>query len=182
MGNLINIGLGKIKDWLTVGGLKTIYNLLRGTGTGLVTHNGSDTFGVDPILTCAGLINGLLVGRIVLKSHIIAKIFIDKGIKNIRFYIFGDGPERQYLENYIIENKITNVVFKGKVDKKYIPNILSKSNLNIFCLEYLPNLFKYGLSPNKMFEYFASGKPVISNVECSYDMLKKYNCGKRRFN
>ena len=107
----------------------------------------------------------------------IAKIFIDKGIKNIRFYIFGDGPERQYLENYIIENKITNVVFKGKVDKKYIPNILSKSNLNIFCLEYLPNLFKYGLSPNKMFEYFASGKPIISNVECGYDMLKKYNCG-----
>jgi len=28
-----------------------------------------------------------------------------------------------------------------------------------------------------MFDYFASGKPVVSNVECGYDMLEKYNCG-----
>lgn len=28
-----------------------------------------------------------------------------------------------------------------------------------------------------MFEYLASGKPVISNVECGYDLLQKYNCG-----
>lgn len=107
----------------------------------------------------------------------VAKIFIDKDIKDIKFYIFGDGTEKEKLVKYISENNITNVIFKGKVDKKYIPNILSKGNLNIFCLEHLPNLFKYGLSPNKMFDYFASGHPIVSNVECGYDMLEKYNCG-----
>ena len=107
----------------------------------------------------------------------VAEILIHKNIKNIKFIIFGDGPEKENLEKYIRDNDINNVIFKGKVDKKYISNILSKTNLNILCLEYLPNLFKYGLSPNKMFDYFASGKPIISNAECRYDMLKQYNCG-----
>lgn len=106
-----------------------------------------------------------------------AKIFIDKGIKDIKFYIFGDGPEKEKLQNRVQEDNITNVVFKGRVDKKYVPSVLSRADLNIFCLEYLPNLFKYGLSPNKMFEYFASGRPTVSNVECGYDMLEKYKCG-----
>ncbi|GLI51891.1 glycosyltransferase WbuB [Tepidanaerobacter syntrophicus] len=107
----------------------------------------------------------------------VAKIFIDKGIEEIKFYIFGDGPEKEKLQNRVQEDKVTNVIFKGKVDKRYVPSILSRADLNIFCFEYLPNLFKYGLSPNKMFDYFASGHPIVSNVECGYDMLEKYKCG-----
>lgn len=106
-----------------------------------------------------------------------AQIILNKGYTNIKILIFGDGPERERLEKYVNDNNIKNVVFKGRVDKKYVPNILSKADLNIFSLEHLPNLFKYGLSPNKMFDYFASGKPTISNVECGYDMLEKFNCG-----
>lgn len=119
------------------------------------------------------------IGRTNAIGHIIeaAEIIKKKGIKKIRFYIFGSGPEKQKLEKYISDNKIDIIKFKGSVDKKYIPSILSKANLNIFSLEHLPNLFKYGLSPNKMFDYFASGHPIVSNVECGYDMLEKYNCG-----
>ena len=69
-----------------------------------------------------------------------------------------------------------NLIFKGRVDKKYIPFILSKGNLNIIVGKDI-NLYKYGLSPNKIFDYFASGRPVLSNVECGYDLLEKYNCG-----
>ena len=107
----------------------------------------------------------------------VARIFIDKGITDIKFYIYGDGPEKDNLQNYVLDNNIKNVIFKGRVDKKYIPYILSKGDLNVLCLEHLPNLFKYGLSPNKMFDYFASGRPIVSNVECGYDMLEKYRCG-----
>jgi len=106
-----------------------------------------------------------------------AKILMERNLHDVKFYIFGDGPEKEKLEKYLLKNSITNVVFKGKVEKKYIPSILSKGDLNLFCLEHLPNLFKYGLSPNKMFDYFASGKPTLSNVECGYDILRKYNCG-----
>jgi len=39
------------------------------------------------------------------------------------------------------------------------------------------SLKKYGASLNKMFEYFASGKPTISDCEFGYDIIKRYNCG-----
>lgn len=105
-----------------------------------------------------------------------AKKIEDKGIDDIKFILFGDGYQREELEQYIKDNKITNVIFKGKVDKSYIPNILSKSNLNIIMAQHI-DLYKYGLSPNKMFEYFGSVKPTLSNIECGYDMLEEYNCG-----
>lgn len=105
-----------------------------------------------------------------------AKLIEEKGFKDIQFILFGDGYKRKELEEYVNNNNITNVVFKGKVEKKYISNILSKADLNIITGKKI-ELYKYGLSPNKMFEYFASGKPIISNIECGYDLLEQYNCG-----
>lgn len=105
-----------------------------------------------------------------------AKIIQNKGIKDIQFILFGDGYQKKELEQYVKNNNIKNVLFKGKVDKKYIPNILGKSDLNIFTGKNI-YLYKYGLSLNKMFDYFASGKPTLSNIECGYNILEKYNCG-----
>jgi glycosyltransferase involved in cell wall biosynthesis len=105
-----------------------------------------------------------------------AEKIIEYGMYNIKFILFGDGYQKEELERYVKSNNIDNVIFKGKVEKSYIPNILSKSDLNIFTGKHI-YLYKYGLSLNKMFEYFASGKPTISNIECGYDLLEKYKCG-----
>ncbi len=105
-----------------------------------------------------------------------AELIQNEGHKDIKFILFGDGYQKKELEKYVENNNINNVIFKGKVEKKYIPNILSKSNLNVFTGKHI-YLYKYGLSLNKMFEYYASGKPTLSNIECGYDMLEKYNCG-----
>jgi len=105
-----------------------------------------------------------------------AEIIQDRGIEDIKFLLFGDGYHRAELEKHVEDKRVTNVVFKGKVEKKYIPSILSKSSLNVFTGQHI-YLYKYGLSPNKMFEYFASGKPIVSNVECEYDLLESYQCG-----
>ena len=66
---------------------------------------------------------------------------------------------------------ISNVIFKEKwVNPKYIPYILSKSNLNI--LNYIPNyIWKYGAIQNKLFQYLASGKPILSNLKMGYCLI-----------
>lgn len=98
------------------------------------------------------------------------------GYKNIQFLIFGDGIRKNELIEYCSNNEIRNVIFKGRVDKKYIPNILSKGNLNIFTGRKI-SLYRYGLSLNKLFDYLASGKPIVSNIKSGYDIITKYNCG-----
>lgn len=98
------------------------------------------------------------------------------GIKDVKFIIFGDGSDRQSLEAYCTDNRIDNVVFKGFVEKKKIPYILSKSDLNIMHFDQ-NNLKKYGASLNKLFEYFASGKPILSDCQFGYDLVERYDCG-----
>ncbi len=111
------------------------------------------------------------------KSIVDAAVEIRKlGVENIKFLIYGDGSDRASLEQYCNDNGIDNVVFKGFVDKKYIPYILSKSDLNIIHFEQ-NKIKKYGASLNKMFEYFASGKPTLSDCEFGYDLIEKYKCG-----
>lgn len=100
-----------------------------------------------------------------------------KEFKDIKVLIYGDGDERKMLEDYLKENRIDNVVFKDKwVLPKYVPYILSKSQLNL--LNYFPNsIFKYGGSQSKSFQYMASGKPICCNLLMGYDPIVKYELG-----
>lgn len=105
-----------------------------------------------------------------------AEIIEKKGIKDLKFLIFGKGSEKEELIKYCKDKNLKNIKFKGFVEKRNIPYILSESNLNIMHFEQ-NNIKKYGASLNKMFEYFASGKPTISDCEFGYDLIKKYKCG-----
>ncbi len=100
-----------------------------------------------------------------------------KNQPEIEFLIYGEGMERPELEELARKENLTNIKFKGMVNKKYIPYILSKSSVNL--LNYAQNLYnwKRGNSSNKLFEYMASGKPIISSVKMGYDLLERYQCG-----
>ncbi len=99
-----------------------------------------------------------------------------KDREDIQFLLFGGGYLEEELKEYCRKKQITNVVFKGKVDKKYIPNILSKGDLNIMT-GISDRVTDYGLSMNKMFDYMASGKPTVSNIRTNFDILEENRCG-----
>lgn len=98
-------------------------------------------------------------------------------IKDIKFLIYGSGPERIKIQNRIKEESIDNVILKQEwVELKYVPYILSKSSVNI--LNYAKSkIWRFGGSQSKSFQYMASAKPIISNIEMSYCPIKKYNLG-----
>jgi lipopolysaccharide/colanic/teichoic acid biosynthesis glycosyltransferase/glycosyltransferase involved in cell wall biosynthesis len=96
---------------------------------------------------------------------------------DIQFLIFGDGDQTARLAQRIQDEGLTNVKLKGFVEKKYIPYILSKSSVNL--LNYSQSLYNWsrGNSSNKLFEYMASGKPIIATVKMGYSIIDKYQCG-----
>lgn len=94
----------------------------------------------------------------------------------IKFFIFGDGYLEKELKEYKERKELDNVYFKGKVSKKYIPSILSKSSLNLITGKALP-IYQYGVSLNKIPEYLASGKPILSNMQVGYDIIVEANAG-----
>lgn len=97
--------------------------------------------------------------------------------KDIQFLIYGDGNQVEMLKQRIIDEELDNVKMKGFVEKKYIPYILSKSSVNILNYSQTQYNWSRGNSSNKLFEYMASGKPIISTVKMGYSIIDKYKCG-----
>ena len=105
-----------------------------------------------------------------------AKILQDTGHGNIKILIYGYGNQENQLRQMAKDYKLSNVSFKGKLDKKYALNVMSRSDVNVFTFRDTP-LLKYGTSPNKLFMYFASGKPVLSMIRPAYDLVEGNECG-----
>ena len=100
-----------------------------------------------------------------------------KDHRDIQFLLYGDGNQLEALKQRVVDEGLTNVKMKGYVNKQCIPYILSKSSVNI--LNYSQSQYNWtrGNSSNKLFEYMASGKPIISTVKMGYCILEKYKCG-----
>ncbi|MFQ7102502.1 MAG: glycosyltransferase family 4 protein [Anaerovoracaceae bacterium] len=106
-----------------------------------------------------------------------AEILRKKHIDNVKIIVFGDGTQRKQLEGKSKKLNLNNIVFKGRVDKKYIPYILSRGDLNMVTVDN-NDLGRYGISWNKMFEYMASGKPTIVNYDMGkYNLVSDYDFG-----
>lgn len=105
-----------------------------------------------------------------------AAAILQKQDKKIEILIFGDGTEKPLLEKKIKENRLTNVKLKGHVEKAYVPFILSCSDLNVLIYQRHA-IWRFGGSQNKLFDYFASKKPVLSNIQMGYCLIQKYSAG-----
>lgn len=105
-----------------------------------------------------------------------AKVLEDRGINNIIILVYGYGNQEEKLKKMVQQYGLTNIKFKGQLDKRYAMSLLSQSDLNIFTFVNTP-LLKYGVSPNKLFMYFASGKPVLSMIQPNYDLVEEKRAG-----
>ena len=95
----------------------------------------------------------------------------------IKILIFGSGDELEMLKDRVRNENINNVVFKGRVNKQFVPSIDKKADLNLVHWEMNP-LLRVGESYNKAFEYFAAGKPVFYTIRPGYSIVEKYQCGR----
>ena len=100
----------------------------------------------------------------------------------ISILIYGRGKDEQLIRDMCKEKGISNVIIKGFVPKKQIPYILTKCDMTLVnyatdvpCPEH--DVFKYGNSGNKFFEYLAAGKPVCFALPCAYSIVEHYDCG-----
>ena len=124
----------------------------------------------DTDLNNADLFKVVYTGSIRRVNNLGLLLDAAKKVKNNRviFLIWGDGNEVAFLKERVSKENITNVVFKGSVEKKYIPYIVSKADLNI--AHNTPSeIFRFGISFNKLFDYFAAGKPVLCDFPCPYN-------------
>lgn len=103
---------------------------------------------------------------------------VAKLIKNdeIIFNFIGEGEKKEELIKKAEDYNLKNVRFYSPINKNSVPSTLKNGDAMILPVRNEP-LYKYGISPNKMYEYFASSKPIIFSGNVANDMVKEANAG-----
>jgi len=99
-----------------------------------------------------------------------------RGYASIRFVFVGDGPEKPRLMYYCKELNLLNTEFRRPVAKVSIPIVLAESDVLVLVLRDI-NVFKYGISSNKLFDYLASGRPILFVCNASNNIIEEAQCG-----
>ena len=102
-----------------------------------------------------------------------------KGLKatTIQLVLIGDGSQKNKLVERAIQSELNNCTFLNPVPKHKLAKILQAADVGMMILADV-NAFSYGTSPNKFFDYIASGLPVMVNhYGWVADMLKFNSCG-----
>jgi glycosyltransferase involved in cell wall biosynthesis len=85
----------------------------------------------------------------------------EHGEYGIAFVFVGNGPEKETCQRLARYRDLRNVIFWRPVPKRSVPAVLEALDVTLFSL-LDASVFKYALSSNKLFDYLASGRPVVS--------------------
>ena len=118
-----------------------------------------------------GLANGL---DAVLNAAAVLKI---RNRNDIKFLFIGDGMLKPRLEKRAQNEGLTNCHFMAPVPKRQLAAVQKGADVGLMILANVP-AFYYGTSPNKFFDYIATGLPVLNNYPgWLADLIKDNNCG-----
>jgi glycosyltransferase involved in cell wall biosynthesis len=103
-------------------------------------------------------------------------IEVARHIPEISMVFVGDGTERKDLEELVEKYGLSNVFFLGQMPKKDTIAWMSNCELSLFTT--LDNIIQDTSSPNKVFDSFAAGKPVVQTTRgwiCG--LIEREKCG-----
>ncbi|MBI4375225.1 MAG: glycosyltransferase family 4 protein [Elusimicrobia bacterium] len=105
-----------------------------------------------------------------------AAILQRKGNDKFRFVIVGNGVKRPECEREASLNKLINIEFRNPVPKADVPKIQREADIFVACV-LNSAAYRFGLNLNKIFDYFASGRPVIFAGKTPNDPIAETGAG-----
>jgi len=147
-----------------------LFKPARRKGVEGIAGIGSDDF-VAIFCGAHGIANGL---DAVLDA---AKVLKGRDEQNIKLLFIGDGRLKPGLMERAAKENLDNCVFCNAVPKTELTKITSAADAGLMILANVP-AFYYGTSPNKFFDYIASGLPVLNNYPgWLAEIIGKNGCG-----
>lgn len=96
--------------------------------------------------------------------------------QDVHFILLGNGGEKRRLMDRVEYLQLKNVTFLDAVPKDMVFAFLAK--IDVAFISLLPKrLFRFGVSPNKVFDYMYANKPILWAIDAGNDLVKEANCG-----
>jgi glycosyltransferase involved in cell wall biosynthesis len=106
-----------------------------------------------------------------------AKLLKQRGREDIKLCFIGRGKLKPALIKRVKDEMLDNCVFLDPVPKNELARYLKRADVGMQLLRNVP-AFYYGTSPNKFFDYIATGLPVLNNYPGWLSgMIKDNQCG-----
>jgi glycosyltransferase involved in cell wall biosynthesis len=100
-----------------------------------------------------------------------------KDYSEINFVLVGGGKDKVDLIEYAKVNDIHNVIFVDFIEKRQVQTVLSYFDVVAVGAKKEP-MYRFGVSPNKLFDYLVSGKPVLYHIDSGdYHPVRDARCG-----
>jgi glycosyltransferase involved in cell wall biosynthesis len=132
--------------------------------------NNNDEFSNKKILIYAGSLG--LMDEV--EQAIYAMQFVQD--PEIQLLIIGEGAEKVHLQNIVQSLNLKSVHFLGIMPKNDVIKWFHRAFASIVTFKDLPVL--HTSSPNKMFDSFAAGLPIIQSTKgWIKELVDEYNCG-----
>ncbi len=94
----------------------------------------------------------------------------------VRFVFVGDGPEKPALQAQARAWGLRNVRFEDPVPKREVYRRLQQADAFLMILRPSP-VFRWGVSPNKLFDFMAMARPVLFCVQTPYNPVAEAGAG-----
>lgn len=98
---------------------------------------------------------------------------VDAGLHIV---LVGDGPDKAALISQAQQLGLSNVSFLPAIPKRAVPAFLAECDALYIGWRKLP-IYRFGINPNKLFDYLMAGKPVLHSVEAGNDMVLDAGAG-----
>ncbi|MCT7378213.1 glycosyltransferase family 4 protein [Chelativorans salis] len=85
---------------------------------------------------------------------------MDSRGENIRLRLIGHGPQKPALRELARELGLARISFEDPVPNSAIPGLAAEADAFVFSLIDAP-MFKYGISPRKLYDFMAARRPVV---------------------
>ena len=111
-----------------------------------------------------------------LRTILMSASILQKDYPDILFVLVGKGPEEKKLMELKKELNLSNLIIVDAVPKEQIQQVIACFDICIITWNKQP-LYRFGTSPNKLFDYMYTGKPIVQAVEAGNDIIADAECG-----
>lgn len=110
-------------------------------------------------------------------SSLLGAAEILKDRTDIHFVLVGGGREKSDIEKWIKQNKLNNITLIDPIPKIQIQSMLENFDVLTVGVKKEP-MYRFGVSPNKLFDYLYAAKPIIYHIESGeFTPINDANCG-----
>ncbi len=99
-----------------------------------------------------------------------------RGERDVYFIIVGGGPATVNLKRLADAKGISNVAFHPPVNKRHVQSVLRAFDVCYIGMKRR-SLYRFGISPNKLFDYMYAGRPVLQALDAANDLVREAGCG-----